>query len=164
ITSDTLNGLRNLGIDVNSWDTIVIYLVTSKLDAESRKLWETKIGSSDELPALKELKEFLETRFRSLEFTDDHSLLRKIRERESLVPEKKILTSDEERCEEIYTHTTVRDESGRSVVNLPFRTSNPECKHGRTRDLAVRRFQHLERKVEREPEVTSPAVHRVLET
>ncbi|KOB69703.1 Uncharacterized protein OBRU01_15500 [Operophtera brumata] len=70
ITSDTLNGLRNLGIDVNSWDTIVIYLVTSKLDAESRKLWETKIGSSDELPALKELKEFLETRFRSLEFVE----------------------------------------------------------------------------------------------
>lgn len=85
--------------------------------------------------------------------TDDNALLRKFWEIESIVPEKKIFTAEEQRCEEIYTQTTVRDESGRYVVNLPFRTDNPECQHGRSRDLAVRRFQYLERKFEREPEV-----------
>lgn len=85
--------------------------------------------------------------------TDDNELLRKFWEIESSVPERKILTSDEQRCEEIYTQTTVRDDSGRYVVNLPFRTDNPTCQHGRSRDLAIRRFQHLERKFEKDPEI-----------
>ncbi|KOB76380.1 Uncharacterized protein OBRU01_05853 [Operophtera brumata] len=67
---ECLNGLKNLGIDVQSWDLIVIYIVSSKLDVESRKLWETKISSHDQLPALVEFREFLEARSRALEFLD----------------------------------------------------------------------------------------------
>lgn len=73
ITNDTLNGLKNLDIDVDSWDVIVVYIICSKLDSESRKLWEAKISTSDELPTLRQMKEFLESRFRSLEFLDTKS-------------------------------------------------------------------------------------------
>lgn len=68
--NETLNGLKNLGVDIVSWDVIIIYILSAKLDSESRKQWETKISTSDELPALSKFKEFLEARFRSLEFLD----------------------------------------------------------------------------------------------
>ncbi|CAH2085909.1 unnamed protein product [Euphydryas editha] len=68
-SNECLNALNNLGIDTQSWDIIVIYILSLKLDNESRKLWEAKICDlSDELPNFKNFKEFLEQRFRSLEF------------------------------------------------------------------------------------------------
>lgn len=72
-TMECLNGLKNLGIDVSTWDSIVIFIVSSKLDPESRKQWETKISNKDELPVLSEFREFLEARFRALEFVDTKS-------------------------------------------------------------------------------------------
>lgn len=49
--SDCLNALRNLDINVGSWDIIIIYILNLKLDSESRKLWETKIYEfREELP------------------------------------------------------------------------------------------------------------------
>ncbi|KOB61913.1 Uncharacterized protein OBRU01_25166, partial [Operophtera brumata] len=70
VTNDTLYGLKNLGIDVYTWDTIIIYIICSKLNLESRKDWEFKISTADDLPTLKQMREFLESRFRSLEFLD----------------------------------------------------------------------------------------------
>ncbi|CAH2085176.1 unnamed protein product [Euphydryas editha] len=68
-SNECLNALNNLGIDTQSWDIIVIYILSLKLDNESRKLWEAKICDlRDELPNFKNFKEFLEQRFRSLEF------------------------------------------------------------------------------------------------
>lgn len=67
-TNDTLNGLKNLGIRVDSWDVIIIYIICMKIDSESRKQWEAKISVFDELPTLPQMREFLEARFRSLEF------------------------------------------------------------------------------------------------
>lgn len=68
VTNESLHALKNLGIDVSSWDIMVIYIVAQKLDPESRKLWETKSNeSSAELPQLNQFKIFLENRFRALE-------------------------------------------------------------------------------------------------
>ncbi|XP_045503978.1 uncharacterized protein LOC123700709 [Colias croceus] len=55
-----------------TWDAIVIYLVVSKLDVQSHKLWENQISTScaDELPTWSQLVDFLEARFRSLEMID----------------------------------------------------------------------------------------------
>lgn len=70
-TKECLNALNNLGIDIRSWDVIVIFLITQKLDSESRKLWEQKVSeSSEDLPSFKTFETFLENRFRSLEFLD----------------------------------------------------------------------------------------------
>uniref|UniRef100_A0A2H1WF80 SFRICE_040258 n=1 Tax=Spodoptera frugiperda TaxID=7108 RepID=A0A2H1WF80_SPOFR len=65
-TSDCLNALNNLDIDVTSWDIIIVHIVTSKLDPDSRKDWELKVTSntdSDELPTFEQLKEFLTARY-----------------------------------------------------------------------------------------------------
>lgn len=71
-TSSCLKSLTNMGIDTTSWDVIIIHLVTSKLDSETRKMWEHRVGlqaekSNDDLPTWPQLTEFLETRFRALE-------------------------------------------------------------------------------------------------
>ncbi|CAK1584170.1 unnamed protein product [Parnassius mnemosyne] len=66
---ECLNGLQNLGIDISTWDIIIIYVMSQKLDHESRKQWEAKSSElTSELPKLSDFKDFLEHRFRSLEF------------------------------------------------------------------------------------------------
>lgn len=61
--------LRNIGVDVASWDAILIYLVVSKLDTESHKQWEIQMSHLEpgEMPKWIQLEEFLEARFRALE-------------------------------------------------------------------------------------------------
>ncbi|CAG9121000.1 unnamed protein product [Plutella xylostella] len=70
LVNDTLNGLKNLGVLTESWDVFIIHVVCSRLDSESRKSWEVKISTSNELPTLNELMQYLEARYRSLEFLD----------------------------------------------------------------------------------------------
>lgn len=70
-TNECMHALTNLSINVSTWDTIVIYVLCSKLDAESRKQWELKTSENcNELPTFKQFQEFLEIRSRSLEFID----------------------------------------------------------------------------------------------
>lgn len=64
---------------------------------------------------------------------------------------KKKLTKEEVRCEEIYESTTTRNSEGRYVVKLPFRESNPKCVHGKSKEIAMRRFNYLERKLKKNP-------------
>ena len=71
-TNECLNALKNLKIDISSWDIIVIYIISLKLDTESRKLWEVQVCKvNDNLPSLNDFIYFLEQRFRSLEFLDN---------------------------------------------------------------------------------------------
>lgn len=73
-SSDCLNALSCLGIPVTTWDIIVIHIVSSKLDRETRKQWELSVSSSDrdrnELPTFDQFRNFLENRFRALEFVE----------------------------------------------------------------------------------------------
>lgn len=69
--NECLSALQNLEIDISSWDIIVIYIMSQKLDPESRKQWESKANESDGLPTLSTFREFLEHKFRSLEFLDN---------------------------------------------------------------------------------------------
>lgn len=68
--NECLSALQNIGIDVGNWDIIVIYIISQRLDPESRKQWESKASDSDGLPSLSVFRTFLEHRFRSLEFLD----------------------------------------------------------------------------------------------
>ncbi|XP_069356096.1 uncharacterized protein [Maniola hyperantus] len=74
-TLSCLNQLKNLGIDVRSWDSFLIYLVVSKLDVESHKQWETQMShlSPDEMPTWNKLAEFLEAKIRALEMIDTNN-------------------------------------------------------------------------------------------
>lgn len=73
-TTETLGALSSLGIDVGSWDVIIIYIVSQKLDHDSRKLWECKVSESlslaEQLPTIEQFKDFLSTRYHSLEFLE----------------------------------------------------------------------------------------------
>lgn len=73
-SNECINALKNLGLSTDAWDLIVIYILSLKLDNESRKMWETKVSESqDDLPTYKQFADFLQQRFRSLEFLDNKS-------------------------------------------------------------------------------------------
>lgn len=67
--TDCLTGLKSIDIDTSSWDPIIIYMLTNKLDSESIKHWEELVSTkpNEELPTFQQFSEFLEMRFRSLE-------------------------------------------------------------------------------------------------
>ncbi|XP_018399383.1 PREDICTED: uncharacterized protein LOC108777081 [Cyphomyrmex costatus] len=58
---------ETLGRPVNSWDDVLIFTVTQRLDPESVKVWEQTIGSSKELPTWNQFLEFLITRLVTLQ-------------------------------------------------------------------------------------------------
>ncbi|XP_071052910.1 uncharacterized protein [Onthophagus taurus] len=53
-----LRALDSLGQPTNSWDTILIHLIVSKLDNKTKRAWECSITTT-ELPTLKQLLGFL---------------------------------------------------------------------------------------------------------
>lgn len=71
-TNDCLDALTNLGVDVSSWDILIVNIVSKKLDKNTRKAWELNISSepTDELPTYEQFKQFLTGRYRCLENLD----------------------------------------------------------------------------------------------
>ncbi|XP_047537187.1 uncharacterized protein LOC125071140 [Vanessa atalanta] len=63
----------------------------------------------------------------------------------------KKMTRDETICEEFFEKTTKRDEEGRYIVRLPFKEEDPQCFKGETKEIALRRFKLLERKLIKNP-------------
>ncbi|XP_011859229.1 PREDICTED: uncharacterized protein LOC105556738 [Vollenhovia emeryi] len=63
----SIQALKKLGRPVETWDDILIHLVSQKLDKASRKAWELKLSESQELPSYTELNEFLDNRVRAFE-------------------------------------------------------------------------------------------------
>ncbi|TGZ51666.1 Gag-pol polyprotein [Temnothorax longispinosus] len=59
--------LETLQQPVETWDAIFVYSTVRRLDSESVKAWENKLGSSKIPPSWKELIEFLVTRLFSLQ-------------------------------------------------------------------------------------------------
>lgn len=75
-TNTCLATLQSLGIDTESWDVLLIHILTLKLDPETRRQWEfhvTKTISSEELPTYKQFTEFLSETFRAVECLDPKS-------------------------------------------------------------------------------------------
>lgn len=68
-TVECINSLNNMNINTTTWDPILVFLVTQKLDSETLKCWEEEAykENSDELSTWVELKKFLESKFRTLE-------------------------------------------------------------------------------------------------
>lgn len=62
---------------------------------------------------------------------------------------KTILTEEEQKCEDLFTETTVRSDDGRYVVKLPFRDAVPTCKNGGSRNIAIARLKSLEKRFAR---------------
>ncbi|KAJ8949757.1 hypothetical protein NQ318_005080 [Aromia moschata] len=60
--SKHLRSLKQLGEQVDSWDTLIIYIVTSKLDNYTAKEWEKHKSDVSDTPTLQNLKNFLKNR------------------------------------------------------------------------------------------------------
>lgn len=62
---------------------------------------------------------------------------------------KKRLTKTEEKCEEFYDLTTLRNDEGILVVKLPLNSEDPECQYGNLKEIAEHRFYLLERRFQK---------------
>lgn len=61
-----LRSLQALGQETQYWDTLIIYLITSKLDSITRREWESSKFAND-LPTMAEITTFLRTKCEILE-------------------------------------------------------------------------------------------------
>lgn len=61
-----VRALKALGQPTDSWDTLLVHIVTSKLNANIQREWDISI-KLDELPSLQELIDFLQHRCQTLE-------------------------------------------------------------------------------------------------
>lgn len=67
ITNECLNAIRSLGVQIDSWDPIIVYIICNKLDADTHNDYIESLKNPRDLPSLKELLDFLESKFTSLE-------------------------------------------------------------------------------------------------
>lgn len=63
-TAEVVRSLQVIGLPVNQWDAILVYIISSKLDKETHKQWELTL-KKEELPTFNDLEEFLEVRWQS---------------------------------------------------------------------------------------------------
>ncbi len=78
---------------------------------------------------------------------DTDAILQRFWEVEN-IPLTCVQTEEERKCEEHFTKTYSRDSTGRFVVRLPFRPDTKEL--GNSRSIAMRRFNQLERRLNRD--------------
>lgn len=64
-----LRALKNLKEPVDNWDTLIIYLISSKFDIITKREWEAKV-IAENLKTTRELSEFLSTKCQILEATN----------------------------------------------------------------------------------------------
>ncbi|XP_050305592.1 uncharacterized protein LOC126742831 [Anthonomus grandis grandis] len=69
------------------------------------------------------------------------------------VPHVKVLSPEDEKCENIFRKTTYRNRDGRFVVSLPFRGDEPIF-YG-SRELALCNFLSLERRLQQNPKLSA---------
>ncbi|KAG7307359.1 hypothetical protein JYU34_007543 [Plutella xylostella] len=67
VCKETLYAIKNLGVDITSWDPILVHLLAQKLDGDSFAEYLESVKNPRELPVLQEFLEYLETKFTTLE-------------------------------------------------------------------------------------------------
>lgn len=66
-TNECLNAIKNLGVDISSWDPILVHLLLQKLDTDTYNDYIESLKQPRELPSLTDFLQFLEAKFTSLE-------------------------------------------------------------------------------------------------
>ena len=64
-TRDAVEALKTLQLPVQHWSAWLVFLTAERLDAETRKDWETSLGTSKEHPTFEQLQDFLSTQVRA---------------------------------------------------------------------------------------------------
>lgn len=68
---EAMQTMETLGVLVEEWDAIVVYLLQLKLDKDTLKEWELHIGSTVEVPKFSKMIDFLETQWRVYDITNN---------------------------------------------------------------------------------------------
>ncbi|XP_028166029.1 uncharacterized protein LOC114356863 [Ostrinia furnacalis] len=66
-TNECLNAIKNLGVDITTWDPMIVYCMAQKLDAETYNDYIDSLPEPRDLPYLKDFLSFLEGKFIALE-------------------------------------------------------------------------------------------------
>jgi hypothetical protein len=67
VAIETFNAIKNLDIDITTWDPILVHILSQKLDSESHADYIESTKNPRELPVLQEFLNFLEEKFTALE-------------------------------------------------------------------------------------------------
>ncbi|XP_013172758.1 PREDICTED: uncharacterized protein LOC106121591 [Papilio xuthus] len=142
-TLDCLNSFKNMGINADAWDDIIVYITVSKLDPTSHQLWEQHItADSEKMPSFQQLHQFLEMRFKALEMVEDNSKqgtstrcnICKGKHHSLLHPRKREMTTEEQAKHEEEQHTHENENIATHFLKQPGQTLLATA-------LAFKRFQ-----------------------
>ena len=64
---ESIRALTALELPVNHWDAILVHIIVNKLDFETHRQWELSLNRQNCFPSFKDLFDFLELRWQSLE-------------------------------------------------------------------------------------------------
>lgn len=67
VSIECLYAIKNLGVDVDTWDPILVHILSQKLDADTHSEYNDSLKNCRKLPILKDLLDFLEAKFTSWE-------------------------------------------------------------------------------------------------
>ncbi|XP_075977359.1 uncharacterized protein LOC142977365 [Anticarsia gemmatalis] len=67
VITECLNGLTNIGLDITTWDPIIVHLMAKKLDPDTYSDYTKELQNPREVPNLNELLYFLENKFLTYE-------------------------------------------------------------------------------------------------
>jgi hypothetical protein len=67
VIMECINGLANIGIEITTWDPIIVHMMSQKLDSSSYNDYLKEIQNPRELPILSDFLSFLESRFMAYE-------------------------------------------------------------------------------------------------
>ncbi|KAF9420397.1 hypothetical protein HW555_003319, partial [Spodoptera exigua] len=67
VTNECLNAIKNLDINTESWDPILVLILSQKLDTDTYQDYMESVKQPRAIPNLKEFLKFLETKFTTLE-------------------------------------------------------------------------------------------------
>lgn len=113
-TNECLSALNTIGVHTESWDAIVTHIIVAKLDIESHRLWEQKLGASRDISTTGELLEFMEVRFRSLEALN-------------VTQTKEPTTRTPQRTQPIKTFATSSQDTTTQATKSSFQENKPSC-------------------------------------
>ncbi|XP_017480081.1 PREDICTED: uncharacterized protein LOC108369479 [Rhagoletis zephyria] len=71
--TSSIRMLQHLGRPIEHWDDRLVFTITHKLDATTRKAWKRSLKSNRDIPTFRELQEFLTSRTQSLEIVQSYT-------------------------------------------------------------------------------------------
>ncbi|XP_076394279.1 uncharacterized protein LOC143265522 [Megachile rotundata] len=95
-TNNNLLALKALGEPTDSWDTLIIYLLTSKLDSHTQREWERKMNQIQGNVTLQDMMNFLKNHCKYLERINS----------DKIVPNKFISETKQNKFRVVTTHVT----------------------------------------------------------